>query len=127
MMMTMIVVIIHTNIMTFTIFYHRYHNQIVLDTLNENSLSKEFKLSINFRGDQLLKMPFDVNNPVFLYRMEASASIPPKNSSDAVDTYLNLWQDYDIFSMEELPKSLIVLGGGYIGIEISQIMQAFGV
>jgi pyruvate/2-oxoglutarate dehydrogenase complex dihydrolipoamide dehydrogenase (E3) component len=29
--------------------------------------------------------------------------------------------------MEELPKSLIVLGGGYIGIEISQIMQAFGV
>ena len=33
----------------------------------------------------------------------------------------------DIFDLEELPKSMIVLGGGYIGIEMAQIMQAFGV
>ena len=33
----------------------------------------------------------------------------------------------DIFTLEELPKSMVVLGGGYIGIEMAQIMQAFGV
>ncbi len=32
-----------------------------------------------------------------------------------------------IFTMEELPKSMIVLGGGYIAIEMAQIMEAFGV
>jgi len=29
--------------------------------------------------------------------------------------------------MEELPKSMVVLGGGYIGVEMAQIMHAFGV
>lgn len=29
--------------------------------------------------------------------------------------------------MEKLPKSLTVLGGGYIGVEMSQIMTGFGV
>ena len=33
----------------------------------------------------------------------------------------------DIFAMEELPESMIVLGGGYIGVELAQIMQALGV
>lgn len=33
----------------------------------------------------------------------------------------------DIFSMEKLPKSMVVVGGGYIGVEMSQIMHAFGV
>lgn len=33
----------------------------------------------------------------------------------------------DIFDLDVLPKSMIVLGGGYIGIEISMIMNAFGV
>ena len=57
-------------------------------------------------------MPFDINNPVFLYRIEASASTPPKNSSDAVDMYLNLWQDYDIISMEEMvdPRDKVAIG-----------------
>jgi glutathione reductase (NADPH) len=30
------------------------------------------------------------------------------------------------FSMEELPESCVVIGGGYIGIELAQILQAFG-
>lgn len=29
------------------------------------------------------------------------------------------WSSDDIFSMEELPKSMAVIGGGYIGIEMS--------
>lgn len=33
----------------------------------------------------------------------------------------------DIFSLEELPKSLTVLGGGYIAVEMAQIMQSLGV
>ena len=33
----------------------------------------------------------------------------------------------DVFTLETLPKSLIVLGGGYIAIEMAQIMQALGV
>ncbi len=32
-----------------------------------------------------------------------------------------------IFAMEELPNSMVVLGGGYIAVEIAQVMQAFGV
>lgn len=33
----------------------------------------------------------------------------------------------DIFAMEELPKSMVVVGGGYIAIELAQVMQALGV
>ena len=33
----------------------------------------------------------------------------------------------DVFKFEELPESLVVLGGGYIGVEMAQIMQGFGV
>lgn len=33
----------------------------------------------------------------------------------------------DIFNLTELPKSMIVLGGGYIAVEMAQIMQGFGV
>jgi mercuric reductase len=29
--------------------------------------------------------------------------------------------------MEKLSKSMIVIGGGYIGVEMSNIMQSFGV
>lgn len=31
------------------------------------------------------------------------------------------------FAMEKLPESMIVLGGGYIGVEMAQIMNTFGV
>ena len=33
----------------------------------------------------------------------------------------------DIFSMEKLPKSIVIIGGGYIGTEMAGIMAAFGV
>jgi glutathione reductase (NADPH) len=33
----------------------------------------------------------------------------------------------DVFAMEKLPESIIVLGGGYIAVEMAQIMAAFGV
>lgn len=36
------------------------------------------------------------------------------------------WSSDDIFSMQEIPKSMVVIGGGYIGIEMAQILQALG-
>jgi pyruvate/2-oxoglutarate dehydrogenase complex dihydrolipoamide dehydrogenase (E3) component len=33
----------------------------------------------------------------------------------------------DFFEMNELPKRMICIGGGYIGVEMAQIMAALGV
>jgi glutathione reductase (NADPH) len=33
----------------------------------------------------------------------------------------------DIFSFEKLPKSMVIIGGGYIGTEMAGIMASFGV
>jgi glutathione reductase (NADPH) len=33
----------------------------------------------------------------------------------------------EIFSMENLPKSMVIIGGGYIGTEMAGIMASFGV
>jgi pyruvate/2-oxoglutarate dehydrogenase complex dihydrolipoamide dehydrogenase (E3) component len=37
------------------------------------------------------------------------------------------WTNHDIVEIEELPDSLIVLGGGAIGTELAQVMARFGV
>jgi glutathione reductase (NADPH) len=36
------------------------------------------------------------------------------------------WTSDDIFAMDEVPKSMAVIGGGYIGVEMSQILAALG-
>ena len=41
--------------------------------------------------------------------------------------YEHCWTSDDVFTMEELPESIVVLGGGYIGVEMSQIFQGLGV
>ena len=56
--------------------------------------------------------------------MIASGSNPEKGQFEGADL---CWVSDDIFEMEELPKSIVVIGGGYIGIELAQIMHAFGV
>jgi glutathione reductase (NADPH) len=33
----------------------------------------------------------------------------------------------DVFDLETLPESISVIGGGYIGIELAQILHALGV
>lgn len=54
----------------------------------------------------------------------ASGSTPAKPTMKGAE--LCITSD-EIFSLEELPKSMISLGGGYIGTEMAQIMQGLGV
>ena len=51
--------------------------------------------------------------------MIASGSTPSKPTFEGAE---HCWNSDDIFTMEELPKSMVVIGGGYIGIEMGQIM-----
>jgi glutathione reductase (NADPH) len=55
--------------------------------------------------------------------MICSGSTP---QTPVVDGGEHCWSSDDIFSMEELPKSIVVLGGGYIGVEMAQILHALG-
>ncbi|MBX9853009.1 MAG: mercury(II) reductase [Cytophagaceae bacterium] len=52
----------------------------------------------------------------------ASTFIPPINGLNEVPYFTN----ETLFDLEELPESLIILGGGYIGLEIAQTYQRFG-
>ena len=56
--------------------------------------------------------------------MICSGSTPQTPPIDGAE---HCWSSDDLFTMEELPKSMVVLGGGYIGVEMAQIMHAFGV
>ena len=49
-------------------------------------------------------------------------NIPPINGLDKID----FWTSDDFYTSQELPKSLIVIGGGPVGLEIAQIAHRFG-
>lgn len=53
----------------------------------------------------------------------SSPFIPPINGIDKVSFLTN----ENIFSLEKLPRSIIVLGGGAIGVELSQALNRLGV
>lgn len=53
----------------------------------------------------------------------ASASVPPIEGIDTVE----YWTNRDVVEAEELPASIVVLGGGAIGSELSQVLARFGV
>jgi len=52
-----------------------------------------------------------------------SAAIPPVRGLDQVP----YWTNRDAVKTEELPKSLVVLGGGAVGLELAQVFARFGV
>ena len=56
--------------------------------------------------------------------MIASGSTP--NTPEGIPGIEHCWTSDDVFTMEQVPKSMVALGSGYIGIEMSQIMQALG-
>jgi len=49
-------------------------------------------------------------------------AIPPISGLDAVD----FWTTHDVIQAEQLPNSIIVLGGGAVGCELGQLMARFG-
>lgn len=56
--------------------------------------------------------------------MIASGSMPEAGGFTGMEHCMN---SDDFFEMEELPDKMVVIGGGYIGIELAQILAAFGV
>jgi len=58
----------------------------------------------------------------FLIATGSSTSIPPIKGLNTIDYLTNR----SLFELEEQPASLIVLGGGYIALEIAQMMQRLG-
>ncbi len=58
----------------------------------------------------------------FLISTGSSTFIPPIPGLDSVDYLTNI----EALSLKELPKSMIILGGGPLGLEFSQIYNRFG-
>ncbi len=52
-----------------------------------------------------------------------SPAVPPIPGLDRV----KYWTNRDAVKVEELPESLVILGGGAIGVELSQVFARFGV
>jgi pyruvate/2-oxoglutarate dehydrogenase complex dihydrolipoamide dehydrogenase (E3) component len=52
-----------------------------------------------------------------------SPAVPPIPGLDGV----KYWTNRDAVKVEELPESLVILGGGAIGVELSQVFARFGV
>jgi pyruvate/2-oxoglutarate dehydrogenase complex dihydrolipoamide dehydrogenase (E3) component len=59
----------------------------------------------------------------FLIATGSSPLVPPVNGLASVPYYTN----ENIFSLETLPRSIIIMGGGPIGIELAQAMNRLGV
>jgi pyruvate/2-oxoglutarate dehydrogenase complex dihydrolipoamide dehydrogenase (E3) component len=53
----------------------------------------------------------------------STAAVPPVDGLGDVD----YWTNHQLVEAEELPDSLVVLGGGAIGCELSQVVARFGV
>lgn len=60
--------------------------------------------------------------PAVYLNLGARASVPPLDGIDSVD-YLT---EVELLALTELPSHLIVVGGGYIGLEFGQMFRRFG-
>ncbi len=94
-----------------------------IDILNQ---MEEFEL-IEDRAQLLSKKEIKVGNRVInathiLIATGASAMIPDIKGLDSVDYLTNI----EAFELDSLPKTMIVLGGGYIALEIAQMFSRFG-
>ncbi|MEK6897174.1 MAG: mercury(II) reductase [Nanoarchaeota archaeon] len=59
----------------------------------------------------------------FLIAIGASTFVPPIKGIDKIDFITNV----NIFNLKKKPKSVIIIGGGPLGIEFSQIFHHFGI
>jgi len=60
--------------------------------------------------------------PAVYLNLGARAKVPPLDGIDTVD-YLT---EVELLALTELPEHLIVVGGGYIGLEFGQMFRRFG-
>jgi pyruvate/2-oxoglutarate dehydrogenase complex dihydrolipoamide dehydrogenase (E3) component len=60
--------------------------------------------------------------PAVYLNLGARASVPPLEGLDGVD-YLT---EVELLQLTELPQHMIVVGGGYIGLEFGQMFRRFG-
>jgi pyruvate/2-oxoglutarate dehydrogenase complex dihydrolipoamide dehydrogenase (E3) component len=60
--------------------------------------------------------------PAVYLNLGARASVPPLDGIDTVD-YLT---EVELLQLTEVPEHLIVVGGGYIGLEFGQMFRRFG-
>jgi pyruvate/2-oxoglutarate dehydrogenase complex dihydrolipoamide dehydrogenase (E3) component len=60
--------------------------------------------------------------PAVYLNLGARATVPPLEGLDTVE-YLT---EVELLALTELPKHLIVVGGGYIGLEFGQMFRRFG-
>ena len=64
----------------------------------------------------------EVTAPIVVIDTGTSAAVPPIDGLDTVEYVTN----HEIFDLKELPSKLIVLGGGYIGLELGQAARRLG-
>ena len=65
----------------------------------------------------------DSNNVTSNYVLIAVGSRPMMPDIPGIDQALT---SRDIFQLKELPESIVIVGGGYIGVEFAQVLRSFG-
>jgi pyruvate/2-oxoglutarate dehydrogenase complex dihydrolipoamide dehydrogenase (E3) component len=97
----------------------RLENTEGLDLLlGEARFTGPKEMEVRLNGDEALKLSAD---NVFI-NVGARPANPPVKGLDGVPT-LN---STSIMELDELPEHLLVLGGGYIGLEFGQMFKRFG-
>jgi pyruvate/2-oxoglutarate dehydrogenase complex dihydrolipoamide dehydrogenase (E3) component len=76
-----------------------------------------------FEGDKRLRVGGEtIEADKIFINVGARAAIPPIEGLDGVPYLTNA----SILDLERLPESLVILGGGYVGVEFGQMYQRFG-
>ncbi|MBI2674752.1 MAG: mercury(II) reductase [Candidatus Yanofskybacteria bacterium] len=88
---------------------------LVYVTLKEGSARFIDEHTIEVNGEK-------ITGEKFLISTGSSTFIPPIPGLDGVDYLTNI----EALSLKELPKSVIILGGGPLGLEFAQIYNRFG-
>ncbi len=106
--------------------------QSVIDFIQEEEDNaerfREIGVDVTF-GKAKFKSPHEVNvegekitGRRFTIATGSTAMVPPIDGIDSVDYLTN----EEAFRLEELPESMIVVGGGPIGLELGQTFHRFG-
>ena len=76
---------------------------------------------VEFAGAHTLKL--NDRKITAQYVLIAVGSRPKLPDIEGIDYALD---SRDVFDLESLPKSLLIVGGGYIGVELAQVMRYYG-